>query len=142
MPIAYALLAGVLFGAGLTISDMVNPARVQNFLDIAGTWDPTLIFVMGGALALVLGRPAPLSASTFHLPAARDLDGRLIGGAALFGVGWGLAGICPGPAFANLVTMLPGVVVFLAAMLAAMVLVRTISPGREAPSAARQAGAR
>jgi uncharacterized membrane protein YedE/YeeE len=131
MPIVYALLAGVLFGAGLTISDMVNPARVQNFLDIAGTWDPTLVFVMGGALAvalpgyrLVLGRTAPLSAATFHLPAARDIDRRLIGGAALFGVGWGLAGICPGPAFADIVTFAPGVFVFIAAMLAAMLLAR------------------
>jgi uncharacterized membrane protein YedE/YeeE len=133
MPITYALLAGVLFGAGLTVSDMVNPERVQNFLDIAGSWDPTLMFVMGGALAvalpgyrLVLGRPAPLSASAFHLPAARDVDGRLIGGAALFGIGWGLAGICPGPAFADIVTFAPGVFVFIAAMLAAMIAVRTV----------------
>jgi uncharacterized membrane protein YedE/YeeE len=136
MPVLHALLAGLLFGAGLTISDMVNPARVQNFLDIAGTWDPTLAFVMAGALAvaypgyrLVLARSAPLAASSFQLPAARDIDSRLIVGAAVFGVGWGLAGICPGPAFADIVTFAPGVFVFIAAMLAAMLAVRTASRG-------------
>lgn len=136
MPVLHALLAGLLFGAGLTISDMVNPARVQNFLDIAGTWDPTLAFVMAGALAvaypgyrLVLARSAPLAAPSFQLPAARDIDSRLIVGAAVFGVGWGLAGICPGPAFADIVTFAPGVFVFIAAMLAAMLAVRTASRG-------------
>ena len=134
MPALYALLSGLLFGAGLAISDMVNPARVQNFLDIAGTWDPTLAFVMAGALAvalpgyrLVLTRRAPLAAPAFQLPAADMIDARLIGGAAVFGVGWGLAGICPGPAFADIVTFAPGVFVFIAAMLAAMLLVRALA---------------
>jgi len=134
MPALYALLSGLLFGAGLAISDMVNPARVQNFLDIAGAWDPTLAFVMAGALTvalpgyrLVLTRRAPLAAPSFQRPATDTIDARLIGGAAVFGVGWGLAGICPGPAFADVVTFAPGVFVFIAAMLAAMLLVRALA---------------
>ncbi len=117
-------LAGLLFGLGLGIAGMTDPARVLGFLDIAGAWDPTLVFVLGGAVAtnfvgyrLVLRRTAPLYAGAFQLPSRRDLDGRLIGGAALFGVGWGLSGYCPGPAFASLV----GLSLPLAAMLAAMV---------------------
>ena len=103
-----ALLSGLLFGAGLTISQMVNPAKVAGFLDVAGDWDPSLALVMGGALTvtaicyrLTMRRGAPLLASDFRLPTAEDVDARLIGGAALFGVGWGLAGFCPGPAIAS-----------------------------------------
>ena len=137
MPILYALVAGLLFGAGLTISDMVNPARVQNFLDIAGTFDPTLLFVMGGALAvalpgyrLVYRQGAPLAAERFNLAAARDIDARLLGGAAIFGIGWGLAGICPGPAFADLATGSMGIVAFIAAMMGGMLLVRWFTAAR------------
>lgn len=104
---------------------MTNPARVLGFLDVGGHWDPTLVLVMGGALIvalplfpLVLRRPRPLLASVFSLPAKRDLDTPLLGGAVLFGVGWGLAGLCPGPALAGLVTGAPGIVLFVAAMLA------------------------
>jgi uncharacterized membrane protein YedE/YeeE len=121
--------AGVLFGAGLTISQMVNPRKVTDFLDLFGNWDPSLAFVMGGALAvtalgyqLVLRRPQPLFVSEFHLPTSQRIDARLIGGAALFGVGWGLAGFCPGPAVASLGYGLWQSVVFVSAMLAGMLL--------------------
>lgn len=127
MPIIYSLLAGILFGAGLTVSDMVNPARVLNFLDVAGTWDPTLIFVMAGGLVvtsvgykLVLSRRAPLVGDIFNLPSQRQIDVPLVGGSAAFGIGWGLAGICPGPAFTDLFTLDPKVILFVAAMLIGM----------------------
>ena len=124
-----ALFAGMLFGLGLAISGMMNPAKVVGFLDVAGGWDPTLAFVMGGALVvtvpafrLILGRPRPILADGFALPTKSALDGRLLGGAALFGVGWGLSGFCPGPAVAALVTGLTPVFAFVAAMMAGMVL--------------------
>ncbi len=124
-----ALLAGTLFGLGLAVSGMMNPAKIVGFLDVAGDWDPTLAFVMGGALLvtipafrLILGRPRPILADGFALPTRSALDGRLLGGAALFGVGWGLSGFCPGPAVAALVTGLTPVFAFVAAMVAGMVL--------------------
>jgi uncharacterized membrane protein YedE/YeeE len=127
MPIILSLLVGIIFGAGLALSDMVNPARVLNFFDVAGSWDPTLIFVMGGALAsttlgyrLVFARGTPLIGGTFHLPTQRQIDLPLVGGAAAFGVGWGLAGYCPGPALAALVSLEPKVWMFVVAMLAGM----------------------
>jgi len=120
-----ALAAGIVFGLGLVVSQMVNPAKIVGFLDVTGKWDPTLLFVMGGALAvtipgfrLVLRRSHPLFAGGFSLPTKKDLDRRLIAGAALFGVGWGLAGFCPGPAITALVTLILPVFVFFAAMLA------------------------
>lgn len=98
-----AFLIGLLFGTGLLLSGMADPAKVLNFFDFAGSWDPSLAFVMGGALLvaaigyrLVLARPAPVLASAFSLPARTTLDARLLGGAALFGIGWGIAGFCPG----------------------------------------------
>ena len=106
-----ALLAGTLFGVGLAVSGMANPQKVIGFLDVAGKWDPALLFVIGGALLvtipafrLILGRPRPLLADRFALPTKSALDGRLLGGAALFGVGWGLSGLCPGPAVVAMVT--------------------------------------
>ena len=124
-----ALFAGTLFGLGLAISGMMNPAKVIGFLDVAGDWDPTLMFVMGGALLitvpafrLILNRQRPILADGFALPTKSALDTRLLGGAALFGVGWGLSGFCPGPAVAALVTGLTPVVAFVAAMLTGMVL--------------------
>ena len=106
---------------------MTNPARVLGFLDLAGGWDPTLVLVMVGALAvsaplftLVLRQPRPLLAALFSLPSRRDLDGRLFAGAAMFGVGWGLAGLCPGPAIAGLITGSTDILLFVAAMLAGM----------------------
>ena len=129
MRILVALFAGVLFGLGLAISGMMNPAKVIGFLDVAGAWDPTLAFVMGGALLvtipafrLVLQRQRPILDGGFDLPQRNAVDARLLGGAALFGVGWGLSGFCPGPAVAALVTGLTPVFVFVAAMLAGMVL--------------------
>ena len=101
-------IAGLLFGGGLTISQMVNPQKVISFLDVAGDWDPSLAFVMGGALIvtligyrLVLKRNGPLFDDKFRLPTRNDIDAPLIVGAALFGMGWGLAGLCPGPALAS-----------------------------------------
>lgn len=124
-----ALLCGLLFGVGLAVSGMMNPAKVIGFLDFAGAWDPTLIFVMGGALLvsgpafyLILRRPRPVLARTFDLPTKTTVDGRLLYGAAVFGVGWGLSGFCPGPAVAALSTGLLPVFVFAAAMAAGMLL--------------------
>jgi uncharacterized membrane protein YedE/YeeE len=124
-----ALFTGALFGLGLAVSGMMNPAKVIGFLDFAGGWDPTLAFVMGGALLvsipafrLILGRQRPVLAGGFELPTSSVLDARLLGGAALFGVGWGLSGFCPGPAVAALVTGLAPVFAFVAAMMAGMVV--------------------
>ena len=129
MRMLVALFAGTLFGLGLAVSGMMNPAKVIGFLDVTGKWDPTLAFVMGGALLvtvpafrLILNRPRPLLAGGFELSEKNTLDSRLLGGAALFGVGWGLSGFCPGPAVAALVTGLAPVLAFVAAMLAGMVL--------------------
>jgi len=101
------LFCGTLFGLGLVISQMVNPAKVLAFLDVAGQWDPSLALVMAGALTtlglahkLILRRPAPVLEQSFHLPRATRIDARLLTGAALFGVGWGLSGFCPGAAIA------------------------------------------
>ncbi len=104
-----ALAAGVLFGVGLVVSQMTSPVKVLAFLDVAGDWDPSLGLVMGAALLvtlpafrLILGRGEPLLDERFHLPANRTIDLRLLLGAAIFGIGWGLAGFCPGPAVAAL----------------------------------------
>ena len=122
-----ALAAGLVFGLGLALSGMLDPARVRGFLDVAGAWDPSLVFVLGGAVtvsglgyALARRRPRPALAATFDLPRARRIDARLILGAVLFGVGWGLSGFCPGPAVAALSTGAGPVLVFVAAMLAGM----------------------
>lgn len=123
------LIVGVIFGAGLALSDMVNPARVQAFLDVAGAWDPTLIFVMGAALvpsalAYLIRRrmPRPLLADRFSIPEGRTIDRQLIVGAATFGIGWGLVGFCPGPAIAGLVLGAWQPWLFAVAMLAGMAL--------------------
>jgi len=122
-----ALAAGLVFGLGLVVSQMVNPAKVLAFLDIAGDWDPSLAFVMGAAipvaaLGVALGkrRAAPLCAPAFAGPSRTELDGRLALGAVIFGVGWGLAGYCPGPALASISFGGGPVLLFLAAMLAGM----------------------
>lgn len=126
-----ALIAGAVFGLGLAISGMMNPAKVIGFLDIAGNWDPTLAFVMGGALlvtvpgfALLRRRERTALDQPFQLPPFGKIDAKLMGGAVLFGIGWGMAGFCPGPAIAGLATGIGGVYVFVAAMLAGMVLFR------------------
>lgn len=135
-----ALLAGIVFGGGLALSDMVNPARVLAFLDLFGAWDPTLAFVMGGAVIasaagyLVSRRMrAPLFDRSFFLPENRVLDARLFSGATLFGIGWGLVGFCPGPAIAGLVFGLWQPWLFVAAMLAGMVLHRIATAERTRP---------
>jgi len=127
MPLLAALLSGLLFGAGLAVSGMVNPAKVLNFLDLAGTFDATLVFVLGGAVVttyigyrLVLARGRPLFAGRFQLPARTDIDARLLAGAAIFGIGWGLSGFCPGPAIAAVVSLRPEPFIFLVAMAAGM----------------------
>ncbi len=124
---------GLTFGVGISISGMANPAKVLNFFDIAGTWDPSLIFVMGGALIttfigykLVFGRNAPVFDGTFHVPTNRTLDAKLIGGSAVFGIGWGISGFCPGGALPALGTGRWEVFVFTFAMLGGIFLARMI----------------
>jgi hypothetical protein len=120
-----SFVIGMVFGFGLTISEMINPARVIGFLDVTGRWDPTLAFVMAGALAvtlpafsIILRRARPVLSRQFYLPTKSKIDRAVIFGAAIFGVGWGLAGFCPGPALAGLASGDPGVFLFVAAMIA------------------------
>ena len=129
-----SLLIGTVLGAGLALSQMMNPAKVIGFLDFAGQWDPTLAFVMFGALlaaipgfALARKRPAPLVGDAFHIPTRRDIDARLLAGATVFGIGWGLSGFCPGPALAALSSGLPEVFAFVTAMLAGMLVSRLVA---------------
>jgi uncharacterized protein len=128
------LFAGALFGLGLTISGMVNPQKVIGFLDLAGNWDPTLAVVFSGALLvtipafrLIFKRPHPVLADEFELPTNKDVDARLLAGSAIFGVGWGLGGFCPGPAVTALASGLTPVFVFVAAMVAGMAFYKWIS---------------
>jgi uncharacterized protein len=129
-----ALFTGMVFGIGIAISGMANPAKVQNFFDLAGTWDPSLMFVMGGALVvaaigyrLVFGKAArPLFDPDFHLPTSQRIDRQLVGGSAVFGVGWGIAGFCPGGAIPALGLGHSGTLVFLAAMIAGIVVARVL----------------
>ncbi len=128
------LVSGLLFGLGVTISGMVNPMKVLNFMDITGAFDPTLLFVMGAGLAvtvvgyrLVLRRQTPIFANRFHLPEITAIDARLLGGAALFGIGWGLSGFCPGPAIASLVFGQMQSIAFVAAMAVGMVVTRAFT---------------
>jgi len=121
------LFAGLLFGAGLLISGMANPAKVLNFLDVLGHWDPSLAFVMGGAVActlvgypLVQRRSSPLLTSGFQMPTRNDIDRPLVIGAVLFGVGWGLSGYCPGPLWTSLAGLARGTLIFAAFMVAGM----------------------
>ena len=121
------LISGLLFGFGLLLSGMADPTKVQNFLDLFGTWDPSLAFVMGGAIAvtmpgfwLVIRRNKPFFNEVFHLPSRTDLDARLITGAAIFGVGWGLGGFCPGPAVTALPLAAEGTLIFVVTMLTGM----------------------
>jgi len=142
-----ALFVGVLFGAGLALSDMINPARVLGFLDIAGHWDPTLAFVMAGALiptaAAFALRPQlrkPVFGTGFFIPENRSPDRRLMLGAGIFGLGWGLVGFCPGPAIAALGFALWQPWLFVAAMLAGMAIERVL-PLRLTPrNASRETG--
>lgn len=125
-----AFFAGLTLGVGLIVSGMVSPSKVIGFLDLAGHWDPSLAFVMGGALAVSAvgfawarrrGRAA-LGDEALSLPARAPIDRRLLAGAALFGVGWGIGGFCPGPGLVGVATLAPDALVFTAAMLAGMIL--------------------
>jgi uncharacterized protein len=123
--------AGLLFGLGLVIGGMANPAKVLNFLDLAGSWDPSLAFVMAGAVVvtlvgykLVFRQQAPLLVERFHVSGLRQLDARLVLGAAIFGIGWGLSGFCPGPAITSLPLFAEGTVAFMPAMLAGIAISR------------------
>lgn len=132
------LLVGAIFGAGLALSGMIDPARVLGFLDVAGAWDPTLAFVLGAALlpssiayALARRMKRPLLAKEFCIPQNRTIERRLIAGATLFGVGWGLVGLCPGPAIAALVLGHWQSWLFVAAMIAGMWLQRVYADLRD-----------
>jgi uncharacterized protein len=148
MIIALQFSIGLIFGLGLLLSGMSDPAKVLNFLDLAaigsGSWDPSLAFVMARAVAVtvvgydrVLRRPRPLFAESFHLPTKRELDSRIISGPAIFGVGWGLAGFCPGPAFTALGFGSSSAVIFIGAMVAGMVLARRLAHRRSLPRIAK-----
>jgi uncharacterized membrane protein YedE/YeeE len=124
---AAAFFAGLVFGIGLLLSGMTDPGKVQGFLDVAGAWDPSLAFVMAGAIFVGYfgyryagGLSCSLLGEAMHLPRRRAVDRQLIAGSAMFGVGWGLGGFCPGPALVALTTAHPKVLVFVAAMLAGM----------------------
>ena len=135
MKIIYALFTGLVFGLGIAISGMMDPAKVLNFFDLAGGWDPSLAFVMGGALAVTaIGyrvawrRSAPLFGGRFQVPSASMIDTRLVGGSALFGVGWGIAGFCPGAAIPALGTGRWEVALFLIAVIGGFGLRRLMFP--------------
>ena len=132
-----ALLSGVLFGLGRAISGMTDPAVVLGFLDLFGDFNPALMFVLGGAVGttmlafrLVLRRPAPLLEDRFQLPTRKDIDARLVIGAGLFGIGWGLAGYCPGPALVSAGALVDTALVFVPVMLVSGVLTRRLLAGR------------
>jgi uncharacterized membrane protein YedE/YeeE len=124
-----AFASGLVFGIGLILSGMTDPGKVIGFLDVAGNWDPSLAFVMGGAILVgfFAFRLAGKRAKTFfggamHLPHRRDIDNRLVGGSLLFGIGWGLAGFCPGPALVSFASGVDKAAIFVAAMLAGMLI--------------------
>jgi uncharacterized membrane protein YedE/YeeE len=125
--VVIALVSGVIFGAGLALSGMMDPLRVRGFLDILGDWDPTLAFVMGGAMAVMLvawlvqkGMEKPHAHHSFSLPGTTRIDARLVGGAVVFGIGWGLSGLCPGPGISSLVINPMPALTFVAAMVVGM----------------------
>ena len=129
MTTAIAALVGLIFGLGLLVSGMANPQKVLGFLDLAGPWDPSLALVMGGAIAVGLigfalarKRQRSLLGEPMQMPSRTDIDAPLLIGSALFGIGWGLAGYCPGPALTGITAGMPSAILFSAAMLAGMVL--------------------
>ncbi len=137
-----SLVTGLLFGTGLSISGMVLPEKVIGFLDVTGDWDPSLAFVMIGAILVhapfvrwIKRQQISLLGDGLSLPTRKDIDARLIAGAIVFGIGWGIAGVCPGPGIVNLVTLSPGIVAFVAAMLVGMamehVFEKQIAAGRK-----------
>lgn len=125
--IGIALIAGILFGFGLGLSQMIDRERVLGFLDVAGTWDPTLLFVLGGAVSVsvvtfqfILRQQQPIFGTTFTLPTRQDIDLPLLGGAVLFGVGWGISGYCPGPGIVGLILGIWNPILFLVSLAAGM----------------------
>lgn len=139
---ASAFAVGLLFGLGLLVSGMADPAKVLAFLDVTGRWDPSLALVMAGAVAvsaagyhLTRRRGRPVLAPRLDVPARRDLDARLIAGAAIFGLGWGLAGLCPGPALTILTIPPAEAVTFVMAIIAGMLLFRLVPAARLKPTA-------
>ncbi len=142
-------IAGLLFGLGLAISSMTHAAKVLGFLDVAGDWDPSLLLVLGGAVGVtavafrfILRRPAPLIEPVFRLPTAKDIDGPLLVGAAIFGIGWGISGYCPGPAIASLAAPNWETWIFLPAVFLGAFLhrVSTMSPGDTARARGSEEG--
>lgn len=134
---------GIIFGVGISISGMANPAKVLNFFDVFGTWDPSLMFVMGGALLttfigykLVFGCKAPIFDGTFRVPTSRSIDAKLVGGSAVFGIGWGIAGFCPGGALPALGTGRWEAFAFVGALIAGIVIARWIMNRQPAAEAA------
>ena len=145
---ASAFAVGLLFGLGLLVSGMANPAKVLAFLDVTGRWDPSLALVMAGAVAVSAAgylvarrRRRPLLASRLEIPTRRDLDPRLFAGAAVFGLGWGLAGLCPGPALTILTVVPARAATFVAAMVAGMLLFRLVPSAAPKPTMAQGADA-
>ena len=139
MHIVSAFIVGLVFGIGLIVAGMTNPAKVQGFLDLAGHWDPSLAFVMGGAILVGLlafrlagKRERALLGDPMRLPSATRIDRRLVLGGLAFGAGWGLAGFCPGPALASLATGSPKAWIFSGAMLAGMIVFELLERGRAA----------
>lgn len=121
---AVSLVSGVLFGVGLAVAGMTRPEKVMGFLNFFRGWDPSLMFVMGGAImvhatawAILKRRPSPILSARFLVPTRKDLDARLLAGAAIFGIGWGLGGFCPGPGLTSSVTGSPSVIAFIIALL-------------------------
>lgn len=142
MKLVFALITGLVFGTGIAVSGMMDPAKVLNFFDIAGTWDPSLAFVMGGALVVAFfgyrfafRRSAPLFGGQFQVSSSTDIDLKLVGGSALFGIGWGIAGFCPGAAIPALGTGRWEVALFLVAVVAGFFLRRLVAPIRPAQAA-------
>ena len=135
---------GLVFGLGISMSGMANPAKVLNFFDVFGTWDPSLMFVMGGAVVVtffgykrVLRRPGPLLETRFNLPATHQIDARLIGGSLVFGIGWGIAGFCPGGALPALGTGRYEVVVFVAALVVGIFIAKALQKATAKSKTAR-----
>jgi uncharacterized membrane protein YedE/YeeE len=129
-----ALLAGTVFGVGLTLSGMVDPNKVVNFLDVTGNWDPSLMFVLGGAVItttiayrFIFAQEKPLFDEDFHLPTLLKIDGKLLSGSIMFGIGWGLIGYCPGPAVASIGFRPEEPLIVVASMLVGMLLFRTVA---------------
>ena len=134
MVIITSLISGVLFGVGLALAGMLDPAKVAGFLDLFGTWDPSLAFVMGGGVivnaighVVVMKRQKPLFGDNFTLPSLKSIDRPLVIGSALFGIGWGISGLCPGPAVASMLLNPADGIGFIAFMIAGLTLGRTIA---------------